>query len=164
MSQSNDPGRPAFPLALPAPGTPAASYVLDPDRCALRDPPPAGLAAQVEDVLEHDGSLHIVRVPLARGGPLAGPVYRLGPGGLPFVPTGRVWARFRESIEARAQAAALEHAGYRLLESPVHAPHAAWLESLDRSLASALHGIDRLLRVDGVVHVEPEMISPLARR
>jgi len=76
----------------------------------------------------------------------------------PGTATGRVFARFREGTKAADQAAALADAGYDIDTVPPWAPHAAWL----RPRAGA--SFERLGRVAGLEHVEPETLRPRAHK
>jgi len=80
------------------------------------------------------------------------------------VPTGRVFVRFAEGIEARAQETALARAGYRIAALLDYAANAAWVEADSGDVAAALRGLDRLAAIAGVVNVEPQLLSPRALR
>ncbi len=92
------------------------------------------------------------------------PVYRAGGTGAPATPTGRVFVRFAEGIDAHAHAGALETAGFRLEAVPGYAPHAAWVRPLSGQLADALTGLARLREVPGVQDAEPQFETEAARR
>lgn len=92
------------------------------------------------------------------------PVYRLGPSGALSVPTGAVFVRFEEGAAPADRTEALQEAGYRIASVPAYAPHTAWLEERTGDLAEALAGIRRLGAIPGLVRVEPQMLSPAARK
>jgi hypothetical protein len=111
--------------------------------------------------LEGDAGTHFT---LLRGTPASGDigVYR-APGSQDFaVPTGRVFLRFAEGIAASDRKADVARAGYRIAALLDYADNAAWVESADGEIASALHGLDRLAAIAGVAHVEPQLLSPRA--
>ncbi len=76
-----------------------------------------------------------------------------------LVPTGRVFVRFAEGVEARANGPALARAGYHIAALLDYAENAAWVEAADGDVAAALRGLDRLAVVAGVVSVEPQLLS-----
>jgi hypothetical protein len=47
---------------------------------------------------------------------------------------------------------------------PAYAPHAAWLEAADGSLAQALGGIARLEALSDVENVEPQWLTERAAK
>ncbi len=167
------------PDRLPAPaGTPRSepggvpvdeppAYRRDPDRFAILGAVPPELQDRVELRID-EGDLSVIRAPGAAAEALPAdrraPVYVLGGGGAPFVPTGRVSVRFHEGSDAMSHEAALRHLGYRIVDVPAYAPHFAWLESSAGSRAAALSGLDQVARLDDVVHVEPQMATPRSLR
>jgi hypothetical protein len=82
------------------------------------------------------------------------PVYALGT--LLAYPTGSIWVRFREGIDASSRAADLSRAGYRIQSSPHYAPNGAFLIADDP--ATALSQLDTLRAVEGMEHVEPQLL------
>ena len=104
------------------------------------------------------------RFTVLRGRPGAGDigVYR-EPASQGFaIPTGRVFVRFDDKVAARSREAMIGAAGYRLLTVPDYAENAAWVESADGEIASALQGLDRLAAIPDVANVEPQLLSPRA--
>lgn len=93
----------------------------------------------------------------------ARPVYEL-PGGAPGVPTGLLFARFREGTDAAAQAPALHRVGYEIVEIPRWAPHAAWIRAAGGDVSRSLANVAALERVEGLERVEPQMLTRAARR
>lgn len=97
---------------------------------------------------------------LAAAPPL--PVYSQGAGAY-AIPTGRVLVRFADSIKAESRAADLKKLGYRIAQTLVYAPNAAWLES-ESGITDALRNIERVERLAGVENVEPQFLSPRAAK
>jgi hypothetical protein len=89
------------------------------------------------------------------------PVYESENGRLVY-PTGRVWVRFARGIDPRDRAADLAEAGFTIETIPGYAPHGAYVIAGDA--ASALSGLERLRAVDGVEHVEPQVVQEASRR
>lgn len=147
MSDSTPPPR------IAAPGGP--EYQLSSDLYALPGEAPSD-AAPVADL----GGVRVYRGAAAPG---AGPVYTLA-GGTMAVPTGRAFVRFREGSDPREAEEALGGAGFRIESVPAYAPHAAWVAHQGGSVAEGLQGIDALRQLPGVVHVEPEILTPRASR
>jgi hypothetical protein len=93
-----------------------------------------------------------------------GPVYRRVPGGAVAVPTGRAFLRLAAGESAARREEDLIAAGYRLEQVPSYAPHAAWVRPASGRVVDALRHLDRLERLPGVEHVEPQLLSAAARR
>jgi hypothetical protein len=135
---------------------------------ALHGRPMAGLELEVLSRFEGDD------IVIARGEPPApgtsddrltiGPVYALDPAGAPAVPTGRVLVRFADGVMAQDRKLMLRAAGYTLDRVLPYAPQAAFVTAADADICSALLGITRLESLADMVHVEPEMLSEVARR
>jgi hypothetical protein len=89
------------------------------------------------------------------------PVYESPDGALVY-PTGKVWVRFAKGTDARARAADLEAAGFTLESVPGYAPHGAFVTAED--VASALNGMEKLRALDGVEHVEPQVLRDMSHR
>ena len=87
-----------------------------------------------------------------------GPVYELGPGGSLAIPTGLVFIRFRDGIDAASRQQEIERAGYELKERITYAPNAAWLKPRSSSIADSLAGISRVAALPDVESVEPQML------
>ena len=92
------------------------------------------------------------------------PVYRAEPSGAFAIPTGRVWVRFKQGIDAAAKQVAIARAGFHLEESPAWAKHAAWLRAGSGKIADALSAARRLVTLGDVEHVEPQMLTGVARK
>jgi hypothetical protein len=92
------------------------------------------------------------------------PVYGLQPSGLPAVPTGRIFVRFAEGVQAESRRQEINRAGYELVESLAYAPHAAWLRPRSGDIADALTGIPQLEQLPHIENVEPQMLLESVRR
>jgi hypothetical protein len=90
------------------------------------------------------------------------PVYAMEPGGGLFVPTGTVWVRFAEGVDAASRAPDLEKIGFRIERSPKYAPNAAFVAAAEP--AAALSGLSALRALEGVEHVELQMLSAASSR
>jgi hypothetical protein len=88
--------------------------------------------------------------------------YEAVPGGQLVYPTGSVWVRFAEGIDAKSRAADLERAGFRIERSPGYAPNGAFVTAGDT--AYALSHLDALRAIEGVEHVEPQMLREASLR
>jgi hypothetical protein len=93
-----------------------------------------------------------------------GPVYEVQPAGTAAVPTGRVFVRFRESIDAGSREKAIRKAGYRIVKLPPWAPHTVWVEAASGTIADSLRNLNELQALDDIEHVEPQMLMPAATR
>ncbi|WP_414576170.1 hypothetical protein [Anabaena sp. CCY 9402-a] len=91
------------------------------------------------------------------------PVYTLEGGSL-AVPTGLVFIRFAEDVEVESQQAAINQAGYEVVESLAYAPHAAWLRAKSDKMSDGLQGIAQLEAIPNVENVEPQMLMEMRRR
>jgi hypothetical protein len=128
------------------------------------DVPSEGSLRRADDVVAvHDGEPAVRPAGEARDARAVGPVYRRSGGSL-AVPTGRVFVRFGEGEPVRARTSDLEAAGFEVEEVPGYAPHAAWVRPASGRVADALAGLDRLRRVQGVEHVEPQLVGEVARK
>lgn len=104
-----------------------------------------------------------VRVAVFRGSPAGRmPVYESGPGGRLSVPTGTMWVRFAEGIDAKSRAADLEKVGFRIERSPKYAPNGAFVVAVEPTFALA--HLQDLRAVEGIEHVEPQMLSEATSR
>jgi len=94
--------------------------------------------------------------------PGAFPVYRNTNDGAVVIASGRSFVRVAEGRHIQELSEPLRAAGYAIEAAPPWAPHAAWLKA--STPAAGLQGLTRLARIPGVVHVEPELLRPRARR
>jgi len=92
------------------------------------------------------------------------PVYRLGPNGPQGVPSGRVFIRFPEQVPVEERRSELKACGFFISEPLSYAPHAAWLQSIDGNIATALNGFAKLRALQDVVLVEPQMLMRRVQR
>jgi hypothetical protein len=143
----------------------SAHYRLAPDFHAR--PSSAAQAGSAKLVQKLDDNFSVFQGPsspsdLAEGKTL--PVYRAEPSGAFAIPTGRVWVRFKEGIDAAAKHVAIAKAGFHLEESPAWAKHAAWLRAGSGKIADALSAARRLVTLGDVEHVEPQMLTAVARK
>lgn len=92
------------------------------------------------------------------------PVYRLEPNGPQGVPSGHVFIRFRSQVPVEGRRQELNACGFSIRESLSYAPHAAWLQSMDGNIATALHGLAKLRALNDVVLVEPQMFMRRVQR
>jgi hypothetical protein len=129
---------------------------------------PRALQAQVSQVLG-DGEVSLCRgeTPRAPEPDLLSklsPVYSLGPGSPPAVPTGRVFIRFTEHVAAQDRQDDLIRLGYRIARITPYTRHTAWLGSVSGTIVEALAGLSDLEQIPDVVNVEPEILKPMARK
>jgi len=92
------------------------------------------------------------------------PVYTLQPSGSLAVPTGRVFVRFAETVSIESRQAAIQTAGYEILEHVPYAPHAAWLQARSGNIADALANLSQLMTLPDMKNVEPQMLMQRALR
>ena len=92
------------------------------------------------------------------------PVYRLQPAGPPAVPTGKIFLRFKEGVEAASRRAEVERAGYEIIETPPYAPSGAWVRASGGDVARSLSDIKALDKLADVENVEPQMLVERAQR
>jgi hypothetical protein len=78
------------------------------------------------------------------------------------VPTGRVFVRFAEGVDAGAHEQLIAKAGYRIEQQLSYAPNAAWLRDADDDVACALCHIDKLEAMPDVENVEPQLLTQRA--
>lgn len=144
---------------------PAVRYHLAPEFYAIRSSTP--LSSNDRIVQELEENLKVFQGSASPREMAEGnvwPVYRAQPSGMFAVPTGRLWVRFAEGINAAQKREAMAHAGFRLEESPAWAAHTAWLRATSGKIADALDATPRLAALPDVEHVEPQMLFPSARK
>jgi hypothetical protein len=144
-------------------------YALRGAAAGLREAPLITLAAEGGDSIRvyRGNPAPSARPPGARtaAAPTAAvlPVYSQTVGDGLAVPTGRVFVRFADAIKAESRADELKKLGYRIAQTLVYAPNAAWLEA-DDGAPAALRNIERVEKLEGVENVEPQFLSPRASR
>lgn len=92
------------------------------------------------------------------------PVYQLQESGLLAVPTGKIYLRFKESVEAKTQEQKITDAGYKIVEISPYAQHTAWVESSSGSIADSLSNIRLLEKLPDAENVEPQMLIKRVER
>ncbi|HEY0377079.1 MAG TPA: hypothetical protein VGC87_08985 [Pyrinomonadaceae bacterium] len=88
------------------------------------------------------------------------PVYELQPSGPLAVPTGKVFVRFAQGVDAASRRAEIERAGYEIVKTSPYTPHTAWLQSASGGVAQSLSNIHALESLADVENVEPQMLTP----
>lgn len=91
-------------------------------------------------------------------------VYADAASGRTVVPTGRIFVRFKEPVQAESRRAALQAAGYRIAALVSYAPHTAWVEAGSGDAAQALKGIGKLEALPDIENVEPQWLSERAAK
>jgi hypothetical protein len=92
------------------------------------------------------------------------PVYRAQPSGMFAIPTGRLWVRFAEGVDATQMRERVEKAGCTVEELPPWAANSAWVRASSGKVADALAAVPVLQKSTGVEYVEPQMLLPSARK
>ncbi len=131
---------------------------------ATRDP---ALAQGAKELFRVQGGALVVIEAQATGAPAGGddlPVYRVGERGPLAVATGQVHVRLGAGASLRARDAELRAMGFEIAQVPSWAPHSGLLRALGGGVAAALRGIEALRALDGVEAVEPELLTPAARK
>ena len=93
------------------------------------------------------------------GGRPGRPVYRVGDGSLPFVPTGRRWVRLPRGRALADAAGALWELGLRLVKIHEAGPHAGWVEHARGDVEAVLGVVDLVRERLGAEIVEPELLT-----
>ncbi|MEH2215665.1 MAG: hypothetical protein V7K72_00755 [Nostoc sp.] len=86
------------------------------------------------------------------------PIYTVQPNGSLAVPTGLVFIRFAEGVDAESQRELINRAGYEITQSLNYAPHTAWLRARSGNIADAIAGIPLLEAIPKVENIEPQML------
>lgn len=89
------------------------------------------------------------------------PVYAFSEDVPPAIPTGRVFVQAAKDVNL---AETIKSLGYEVESIPPYAPHAAWIVSSDRSIASALSNLGDLMAATGLESIEPQMLRPSTSR
>jgi hypothetical protein len=136
-------------------------YERVPDRYALR----LGRGPMPKGVLERfDPGFVIVAGEPPGNEPGALPVYRQPGASEVAVATGRVFVRLMEGLAAADRSGAFRRLGYDIERVLPYAGHAAWLRARRGGAVAALAGMRDLVSVEGVCHVEPELLRRRAPR
>jgi hypothetical protein len=88
------------------------------------------------------------------------PVYSLQPSGPLAVPTGQVFIRFAQGVDAASRRGDIERAGYEIVKTSSYTPHTAWLQSISGNVAHSLSNLHALESLPDVENVEPQMLTP----
>lgn len=147
-------------------GRAGAWYVRAPGRYAVRQGEGPQEASGAEMTFAREG------IAVFRGEPGAAragattptPVYRLQPDGPLAVPTGKIFLRFKEGVEAASRRKEIERAGYEIIETPPYAPSGAWVRAAGGDVARSLSNIKALEKLADVENVEPQMLVERAQR
>ncbi len=89
------------------------------------------------------------------------PVYATD-NGLAAVPTGQVFVRFADGVDARDRANQLQAAGYTTVKVLDFAPQGAWVKA--GSIAESLDQLQSLEGLESVEAIEPQMLMERALR
>jgi len=83
---------------------------------------------------------------------------------VPAVPTGRIFVRFKENVQAEEKYEALAAIGYQIIEIPAYAAHAAWVRGHPGGIDVSLSNIILLQSISDVLNIEPQMLTKLGYR
>lgn len=92
------------------------------------------------------------------------PVYAMEGGGPPAVPTGLVFVRFADGLEAASYRGTFLHAGYEIVKTLAYAPNAVWIRAASGQLAQALANLRIIETFPGVENIEPQFLIEAQRR
>jgi|GEM_PF-6817109 len=92
------------------------------------------------------------------------PLYKLGESGAPVLPTGLVFVRFSSETIIEAMESSLKSIGYRIANERTGHHNAAWLESIDGSIETALANLRQLGSLQEIEEVQPQFLSRRAKR
>ena len=92
------------------------------------------------------------------------PVYRQQPGTAPAVASGRLFLRLRDDLTMDSMESRLKSLGLRVSTPLKWAPNAAWISSADANPCHGLARLPDLIKIDGVVQVEAQLLMQLGRR
>lgn len=141
----------------------SASYKQRPGYYALQlaDPEEAAIEGAVTVLRDEKGAIALFKgsppVPMRRDrGKSPLPVY--GDGNMAVVPTGEVFIRFQEGIDARDRAADIEAIGYSITKVLDFAPQGAWIHAISGETAESLQRIAHLEGLAGIENVEPQLL------
>ena len=90
---------------------------------------------------------------------MALPVYATEGDGPPAVPTGLVFVRFADNVDAASRQAPLMDAGYEIVTTISYAPNAVWVRAISGGPAQALANLDTIEAVRDVENVEPQFLT-----
>lgn len=90
------------------------------------------------------------------GGERPLPVY--GDGNIAVVPTGEVFIRFQEGVDAGDRVADIEAAGYAITKVLDFAPQGAWIHAISGEIADSLQNLAQLEGLAGIENIEPQLL------
>ncbi len=158
-----------FPLKLTVEAEDVSrDWVREPDCFAVHGPVPSALTTAVLYSFD-DPIINVCRGGVSTVSALSPdltvtPVYRLGTKGPQGVPSGRVFIRFQSQVPVAGKQQELNACGFSIEERLSYAPHAAWLQSQDGNIATALNGFATLRALPDVLLVEPQMLIRRVKR
>ena len=146
----------------------AQTYTLLPGYYAMHGKSAGNLATEAAYEL-NEGTITVFRgepdqSKLETAGDKLTPVYALGQGGSPAVPTGLVFLRLADGATIDESTQEINEAGFEVAETLAYAPNAAWLRARSGDIADALNGLKALEKIPSVESVEPQMLMEAARR
>lgn len=157
-----------FPRQIAVSSRPGAqAYAMVPDQHAIHGQPPGKPSPNAIHLL-NEGAIAVFKgspgkASVSDPGKVT-PVYTLGSGGSPAVPTGLVFIRLAEGAAIGDRRAEIENAGYEVAETLAYALNAAWLRARSGDIADALARLGELEKIPSVESVEPQMLMESARR
>ncbi len=80
------------------------------------------------------------------------------------VPTGQIFVRFSEGVDARDRAAELKSAGYITVKVLDFAPQGAWVRARSGSIADSLQQLQSLEGLEKLEQIEPQMLMQRSLR
>ena len=92
------------------------------------------------------------------------PVYRQQQGTASAVATGRLFLRLRDDLTLDTMESRLKSLGLRVSAPLKWAPNAAWISPADANPCHGLARLPDLIKIDGVVQVEAQLLMQLGRR
>ena len=125
----------------------------------LADPEAAPEGA-VTVIRDEQGAIALFKglppVSLKRNGETPLPVY--GTGDVAVVPTGEIFIRFQEGVDARDRSADIESAGYTITKVLDFAPQGAWIHARSGEIADSLKRLAQLEGLVGIENIEPQLL------
>jgi len=139
----------------------AATYEQRPGYYAVRFADPEAEPVDAITVIRYEkGAIALFKgapsISLQRSGEKPLPVY--GTGDTAAVPTGEVFIRFQESIDARDRSADIEAAGYTITKVLDFVPQGAWVHAISGETADSLQRVKQLKGLVGIENVEPQLL------
>jgi len=151
-----------YPARITASSQPdAVTYKQRPGYYALRFADPEAEPDDAITVIRYEkGAIALFKgapsISLQRSEEKPLPVY--GTGDTAAVPTGEVFIRFRESVDARDRYADIEAAGYTITKVLDFAPQGAWVHAISGETADSLQRLTQLEDLVDLENVEPQFL------